>query len=83
MVAFKKSQSVAFCKDPRGRKSDVLCYVPAYFYRVYSWFRKNINFSPQSIPLFLQAQPVTFPLAAVLSLRIHYDLQEQFTVEAS
>ena len=70
-----------FAKIQEVEENDVLCYVLAYFYRVYSWFRKNI--SPHKVLHYLlQAQPVTFPLVAVLSLRIHCDLQEQFTVEA-
>ena len=79
---FKKRQSVAYCQDSRGRRR-------RYFMLLTGLFLLGIflvpqeHFSPQSTPLFLQAQPVTFPLAAVLSLHIHCDLQEQFTVEAS
>ena len=43
MVAFKNSQSVAFAKIQEVEENDVLCYVLACFYRVYSWFRKSIS----------------------------------------
>lgn len=82
MVAFKNSQSVAFCQDPRGRRKRCFMLRTGLFLQGLFLVPQE-HFSPQSTPLFLQAQPVTFPLAAVLSLRIHCDLQEQFTVEAS